>query len=222
MSNWGPILYLAHLLHPVLAGIDYVVHDWGLAVILLTLIVRLVLFPLSVRQARFAYRNKAFSKAYKQLREKHKDDLDTLQAETKKLTIEQKYNPFGMLGTLVLQMPIMAAVYAVFYHFGSNITSALIPWASALAHTDPLHIVPIIVAVLSAAGSLVPMVDPEATMKLAGRALPIVMMVPMMAFFLWKAPVAIGLYMATSSLWGMAERGFLRTMYAVKKFRLHP
>jgi YidC/Oxa1 family membrane protein insertase len=48
------------------------------------------------------------------------------------------------------------------------------------------------------------------------------MMVPLMAFFLWKAPVAIALYMATSSLWGMAERSFLRSVYAVEKFRLNP
>ena len=62
MSNWGPILFLADLLRPVLAGIENLVHDWGLAVILLTLIVRVCLFPMTVRQARFGTATELFPK----------------------------------------------------------------------------------------------------------------------------------------------------------------
>ena len=143
MSNWAFVKWLAELLQPVLAGIEGFVHDWGLAVILFTLLVRLVLFPMTMRQARFAWRSRRFSNAYKEVKEKHKDNPDKMQEEAKKVMIEHKFNPLGMFGTMILQLPIFAAVYAVFYHFGNDITSVLTPWATRLGHSDPYHIMPI-------------------------------------------------------------------------------
>jgi YidC/Oxa1 family membrane protein insertase len=224
MSNWGPIKFLANLLQPVLAGIDGFVHDWGLAVILLTLLVRLVLFPLTIRQARFAYRNRNFSKAYKEVQAKFKDKPEKLKEEAIKLQMEHKFNPLGMMGTLILQMPIFAAVYAVFYHFGSDITSVMVPWAESLSKADPMHVLPFLAAGLSAVGALVPIVSPETAegVNASTKFTPILIMFPMMLFFLWKAPVAIALYMSTSTLWGMVERRFLRSPFAVQRFTLNP
>lgn len=222
MSNWGPVLELAKLFKPVLAGIDSVVHDWGIAVILLTLIVRICLFPLSIRQARFGYKNRAFTKAYREVQQTHKHDPDKLKEAAKQLTLEHKFNPFSMVGTMVLQMPIFAAVYAVFYHFGNDIHTVLLPWAEALSQSDSTHALPFLVGGLSAVGAMVPLLPPENAGQLGvlPKLLPMLMVFPMMLFFLWKAPVAIGLYMATSSLWGMLERRFLRTPFALRKFRL--
>jgi YidC/Oxa1 family membrane protein insertase len=223
MSNWGPVLYLANLLQPVLAGIESFVHDWGIAVILLTLIVRVCLFPVSIRQARFGYRNRAFTKAYRDVQKTYKDDPDKLKDAAMKLTVEHKYNPFSMLGPMLLQMPIFAAVYAVFYHFGSDIHTVLLPWADALGQSDALHILPLLVGGINALGALVPMIAPDESVQASALAkfLPMLVIFPMMLFFLWKAPAAIGLYMAASSLWGIAERKFLRTPYAMDKFRLN-
>lgn len=224
MSNWAPILFLANLLRPVLEGIESFVHDYGLAVVLLTVLVRLVLFPLTVKQARFAYKNRIFMKAYKEVQAKCKDKPEKLKEEAAKLTLEHKFNPFSMMGTMILQMPIFAAVYAVFYHFGTDITTSLIPWVSSLGMMDPSHVLPLLVAGLSAAGVLVPMISPEGAegVQQAGKMMPILIMFPVMLFFLWKAPVAIALYMGASSVWGMAERLFLRSRFAVRALRLDP
>lgn len=224
MSNWGFVKFLAELLQPVLAGIEGFVHDWGLAVILFTLCVRLVLFPMTVRQARFAWRSRLFTKAFKEVQEKHKNNQDKMKEETTRLALEHKFNPFGMIGTMILQMPIFAAVYAVFYHFGGDITSVLVPWASALGSSDPYHIMPLLAAVVSALGALVPVIEPEEVKQIGlnAKLFPIVLMFSMMLMFMWKAPVAIALYMGTTSLWGMVERTFLRSRFAVRKLKLNP
>ncbi|ASS74419.1 hypothetical protein CIG75_05070 [Tumebacillus algifaecis] len=224
MSNWAVVQFLAGLLHPVLNTIEGVVHDWGLAVILFTLLVRLVFFPISVRQARFAWKNRKFSKAIKELRTRFADKPERLREETTRLALEHKFNPFGALGTAILQMPIFAAVYALFYHFGADITSVLIPWASALGHNDSTHVLPMIAALFTAGGALVPLIQPEAVEQMAAlkKLTPMLMMLPLMLFVLWKAPVAISLYMGTTALWGMLERTFLRSAFAVKRFRLDP
>ena len=150
MSNWAPVVWLANLLRPVLEGIEWFVHDWGLAVILLTVLVRLFLFPMTLRQARFAWKNRIFMKAYKEVQAKFKDNPEKLREEATKLTLEHKFNPLSMMGTAILQMPIFAAVYAVFYHFGADITSSVVPWAHSLAALDPSHALPLLVAALSA------------------------------------------------------------------------
>ena len=224
MSNWGPVVWMASYLKPGLGGIEAFVHDWGLAVILLTLLVRMVLFPLTVRQARFSWRSRAFSKALKGVQAKYKDQPDQLRQEMVKLQLEHKFNPLSMIGTAVLQMPVMAAVYAVFYHFGSDITSGFLPWVHALSQSDPWHVMPVLAALLGASGTLVPMIAPDTveTVQAMGKWPMMMIFFSMMVFFLWKAPVAIALYMGTSSLWGMIERTFLRSGFAVRKFKLNP
>ncbi|HEU4963423.1 MAG TPA: YidC/Oxa1 family membrane protein insertase, partial [Bacilli bacterium] len=184
MSNWGPVVYLAGLLKPILGGIEGFVHDWGLAVILLTLMVRICLFPMSIRQARFAWKNRLFTRAMRDLREKLKDKPDQLKESTQILMREHKFNPLSPLGTMLLQMPIFAAVYGVFYHFGGNITSALVPWAHALSHSDPFHIMPFVVAGLTGLGVLVPMLQPETVegVSLVKKFMPLMYMLPVMLF----------------------------------------
>lgn len=224
MSNWGVIQFLAGVLHPVLNTIEGFVHDWGLAVILFTLLVRLVLFPFSIRQARFAWKNRKFTKAMMELRKKLGDKPEKLREETTNLALEHKFNPFGAIGTAILQMPIFAAVYALFYHFGSDITSVLVPWAAALGVSDPTHALPVVAALVTAGGALVPLIQPEGVEQAAllKKMTPMLMMLPIMLFVLWKAPVAISLYMSTTAVWGMLERTFLRSKFAVMRFRLDP
>ncbi|MFD2169557.1 YidC/Oxa1 family membrane protein insertase [Tumebacillus lipolyticus] len=224
MSNWGVVQFLAGLLHPVLNAIEGFVHDWGLAVILFTLLVRLVLFPISIRQARFAWKNRRFMNAMKDLRARFRDKPDQLKERTTQLALEHKFNPFGMIGTSILQMPIFAAVYALFYHFGSDITSSLIPWATALGQSDATHALPLFAALFTAGGVLVPIIQPDAIEQVAWlkKLTPMLMMMPLMLLVLWKAPVAISLYMSTTAAWGMIERTFLRSRFAVRRFRLNP
>ena len=123
------------------------------------------------------------------MKQKHKDDPDKLKEAAMKLTTEHKFNPFSMLGTMVLQMPIFAAVYAVFYHFGSDITTVLLPWSHALNQADAAHILPFLVGGLSAAGAWVPIVAPDEMGQVGqmSKLLPILMVFPMMLFFLLES-----------------------------------
>ena len=68
------------------------------------------------------------------------------------------------------------------------------------------------------------MIEPDNIRQvgMGGKMFPVILMFSMMIMFMWKAPVAIALYMGTTSLWGMLERTFLRSDYAVRKFKLNP
>lgn len=101
---------------------DYVVFDWGLAIIALVLVVRTILHPLTKRaQISLQQTTKAMGELrpeLEKLQQRYKDDPTKLQQETMRLYREKKINPVGCAAGLMptfLQMPIWIALYAMLY-----------------------------------------------------------------------------------------------------------
>ncbi|MGD9579911.1 MAG: YidC/Oxa1 family membrane protein insertase [Vampirovibrionia bacterium] len=85
--------------------------SWGLAIILLTLIVRSALIPLSVSQQRSMKKMQELSPKLKQLQQKYKSDPQKLQLKMMEFYKENKFNPLGGCFPLLLQMPIFILLY---------------------------------------------------------------------------------------------------------------
>ncbi len=114
--------WLAYPLHGILSFFhDYIVFDWGLAIILLVLCVRGVLHPITrfsqIRVFKFTKDMQRITPKMQKLKEKYKNDMRQQQAEMQRLYREEGVNPFGMLGCLpmLLQTPIWIALYAMIY-----------------------------------------------------------------------------------------------------------
>jgi YidC/Oxa1 family membrane protein insertase len=87
--------------------------DWGMAIILLTIGLRVVLLPLTWHQTKSMVELQRIQPKIKELQEKYKDDKEKQQEETLKFYQENKVNPFGGCLPLILQMPILIALYGV-------------------------------------------------------------------------------------------------------------
>ena len=87
--------------------------DYGVAIILLTVSIRLLMVPLTVKQTRSMYELQRIQPKIKQLQKKYKNDKEKLQEETLKFYQENKINPFGGCLPLLLQMPVFIALYQV-------------------------------------------------------------------------------------------------------------
>jgi YidC/Oxa1 family membrane protein insertase len=87
------------------------VGDYGVAVILLTVAIRLVLFPLTQKQTKSTYELQRIQPKIKALQEKYKGNKEKLQEETLKFYQENKVNPLGGCLPLILQMPIFFALF---------------------------------------------------------------------------------------------------------------
>lgn len=109
-----PLLWLLRALHAV-------VRDWGIAIMLLVCIVRLVLHPVTkwsqIRMQRFARQMQAIAPKQQKIQERFKDDRRRMQQEIQKLWREEGISPSGLLGCLpmFLQSPIWIALYATLY-----------------------------------------------------------------------------------------------------------
>ncbi|GAB4386031.1 MAG: hypothetical protein Kow0022_13970 [Phycisphaerales bacterium] len=113
--------WLAHLLLGILHVVDRLTGDWGISIIILVVIVRTCLHPITkwsqIRLQRFSVQMQSIAPKMQKLKEKYKDDPKRLQMETTKLWKEEGINPAGMLGCLpmFLQSPVWIALYATLY-----------------------------------------------------------------------------------------------------------
>jgi YidC/Oxa1 family membrane protein insertase len=104
---------IADLMGTVLAFVYKVVPNYGLAIIGLTVIVRLVLFPLTAKQARSMQKMQLIQPEIKKLQAKYKDNRQQLNEEIMKFYKENQVNPMAGCLPLFLQMPIFFALYRV-------------------------------------------------------------------------------------------------------------
>ncbi len=100
----------------IFAGLQFfydITADYGFAIILLTVVIRLAMTPLTVKQTKSMYEMQRIQPKIKELQKKYKNDKEKLQEETLKFYQENKVNPFGGCLPLLLQMPVFIALYQV-------------------------------------------------------------------------------------------------------------
>lgn len=89
------------------------VRDYGFAIVMLTVAMRIVLLPLTLKQGKSAYEMQRIQPKIKELQAKYKDNKEKLQEETLKFYQENKVNPFGGCLPLLIQMPVFIALFRV-------------------------------------------------------------------------------------------------------------
>ncbi|HET8985647.1 MAG TPA: membrane protein insertase YidC [Trueperaceae bacterium] len=139
---------LSLLIVNLLQWIHQYVPSWGLSIIVLTLMFRVVVWPLISTQTRSMFGMQALQPKIKELQRKHKDDREKLTQETMKLYREAGVNPAGGCLPILLQMPLFIILWRVFVNF--EFAEGFL-WLPDLGQADPLFILPILyVAVMVA------------------------------------------------------------------------
>lgn len=92
--------------------------DAGIAVIVFTIIIRLILFPLSKKAIVTQVRMREIEPEIRKIRESMKDDKQALALKTMALYKEKKVSPFSSFFVLIIQIPIIYALYSIFMHSG--------------------------------------------------------------------------------------------------------
>jgi len=116
--------------------------SFGLTIILFTVIIRLILLPLSVKQIKSTAKMSAIQPEMKKVQAKYKSDPQKAQQEVMKLYKENGVNPMGGCLPMIIQMPILFALYAVFQNL--NMQGAGFLWMHDLTKPDPFYILPIL------------------------------------------------------------------------------
>src|SRR3989338_2337989 len=116
-----PIHNLLIWLHNILPG-----HDVGWAIIIITLLIRLILYPLSKKGLESQKALQILQPKMAELQKKYKDNREELARQTLALYKEHKVNPFASIGPMLVQLPVLIALYDVFNRGFKNETFSVL------------------------------------------------------------------------------------------------
>ncbi|MCA9838695.1 MAG: membrane protein insertase YidC [Trueperaceae bacterium] len=174
-----------------LQQIHKVVGNWGLTIILLTLLFRLLVWPLISTQTRSMYAMQRLQPKLQELQKKYKDDREKLTQETMKLYQTEKVNPAGGCLPALVQMPLFIILWRVFVNFEFNEGFL---WIPDLGQPDPTYILPILyVGVIFAQSYFMSQGNKQSLQQQ-------LMINAVFIFFVISFPAGVTLYWVTSML----------------------
>lgn len=142
--DYGWLWFLSIPLFKILEFIHSFIGNWGFSIIILTLIVRGVLFPLTKAQYTSMAKMRLLTPKMQELRERYKDDKQKLGQETMRLYKTEKVNPLGGCLPILIQMPIFIALYWTLMESTELRHAPFIFWITDLSVYDPYFVTPIL------------------------------------------------------------------------------
>lgn len=191
------------------SGVQLVVsnpnYSYGLAIILFTLIVRIILLPLNIKQTRSQVKLQEIQPEIKKLQEKYKNDPQKSQQEIMKLYKEKGVNPMGGCLPLLIQLPILWALFYVFRTITpvDPVTNQAIKvsflWVKDLFSYDQLYILPILSGITTYLSSIMMAPKGDSVQAKQTSTMNIGMSI-FMVFMAWRFTAALVLYWVTNNL----------------------
>jgi YidC/Oxa1 family membrane protein insertase len=179
--------------------------DWGITIILVTLIVRFVLTPMSIKQKHSMNMQQDISKKVEDIKEKYKGNEEKIKEETQKHYTESTKGFLGCLITL-LQLPIIYSLYRVIMKIPYAAGTIIVPWVSNIKVPDNYYIIPIIYIAISCIPSLLPYIPYlKTTYKIKVTRANILSTLVISLLIIIKAPIAVGMYFITTSIFSAFE-----------------
>lgn len=134
-SGW--LNWLEKILKVVLEFLNKLVHNWGLSIIIMTILLKLIMFPLSKKQSMGSLKMQELQPKMKALQDKYKNDQQKLQQETSKLYQQAGYNPASGCLPMLFQFLILFAMYNLFNNYFEFRGAMFIPgWIPDLSTGD--------------------------------------------------------------------------------------
>lgn len=208
--------WFINFLTAVLAGIEGFVGDWGLAVIILTVIIRLILTPLMAHSTKSTARMQVMQPKLQEIQERYADNPERQAEEMRKIYADMKFNPLGGCLPIFLQMPVFFGLFTVARQVPADASFFGILPSISLSVSQVIEVSGWVAAapyilfdVLFGVLTFVPMVINVSTQAEAQRSQTMTMgavMAVMMLFFGWSVPAAVLLYYVTSSLWQVIQQ----------------
>ncbi|MGD8829336.1 MAG: membrane protein insertase YidC [Pseudomonadales bacterium] len=142
--DYGFLWWLAVPLFYVLDWLHGFVGNWGVAIILLTVLVKGVLFPLSAASYRSMANMRRVAPQMKRLQERYADDRQKLSQEMMSLYKKEQVNPLGGCLPMILPMPVFIALYWVLFETVELRQAPFFLWIQDLSVMDPFFVLPLL------------------------------------------------------------------------------
>lgn len=202
--DYGWAWPISKFLFTILSGIHSFVGNWGWAIIGLTLLVKLVLFPISHKSYMSMAKMRAIAPKLQAIKDEHGDDRMAQSQAMMALYKEEKVNPMAGCLPLLAQMPIFLGLYYMLVESIELRHAPWIGWIQDLSSMDPLFILPIFMGISMFAQQ---MLNPQPADPMQAKVMKF--MPIMFAAFMLFFPAGLVLYWTVNNLSSMAHQYYV-------------
>ena len=204
MVSWVDFGFLAGLAKIILAFLKIsflITKNWGLSIILLTVFVRILLFPLNLSAYRSMKIMKKIQPEIQVLRKKYKKDMKVMNEQMLALMKKNKARPLGGCLPMLLQFPIFFALYRVLGESFELYQAPFFGWIKDLSLKDPFYVVPVLMGLSMYVQQKITPTNMDPAQEKVLRILPFIF-----TLFMINLPSGLNLYILVSTLFGLVQQ----------------
>ena len=202
--DYGFLWFLAAPIYWLLTQIDSLVGNYGVSIILLTLVVKALFYKLSETQYKSMAGMRRVMPKMQQIKDRYGDDRMGLQKATMDLYKKEKINPFGGCLPMLVQMPVFIALYWVLMESVELRHAPFVGYLTDLSVRDPFFILPLL---MGATMFLQTRLSPAPADPMQAKVMQL-MPIMMTVLFLWF-PSGLVLYWLTNGLLGILQQWYI-------------
>ena len=211
LKDYGYLTILAKPIFWLLEKIHGYVGNWGWSIILLTILIKLVFFPLSAASYKSMARMKEVQPRLMAMKEQYKGEPQKLNQAMMEMYRKEKINPLGGCLPVVIQIPVFISLYWVLLSSVEMRGAPWILWIHDLSVPDPYYILPLVMAVSMFVQTKLNPTPPDPIQAKVMMYMPIVFSV--MFFFF---PAGLVLYWVVNNLLSIAQQWQINQMFGKK------
>ena len=211
--DYGWFTFIAKPMFTLLQFIQSYVGNWGWTIVILTILIKLVLYPLSYKGMMSMQKLKDLAPKMKEIQVKYKDDKQKQSMHMMELYKKHGANPMGGCLPLILQIPVFFAIYRVLLNAIELKGADWIFWVHDLAEMDPYFVLPILMGVtMYLQQKITPNTMQDEMQKKIFQFLPVVFTF----FFLWF-PAGLTLYWFINNLFTIGQQYYINSVFEKKR-----
>jgi YidC/Oxa1 family membrane protein insertase len=211
LKDYGYLTILAKPIFWLLENIHTYVNNWGWSIILLTILIKLVFFPLSAASYKSMARMKEVQPRLLVMREQYKGEPQKLNQAMMEMYRKEKINPLGGCLPVVIQIPVFISLYWVLLSSVEMRNAPWVAWIQDLSVPDPYYILPIIMAASMFVQTKLNPTPPDPIQAKVMLYMPLIFSV--MFFFF---PAGLVLYWVVNNLLSIAQQWQINQMFEKK------
>jgi len=213
VTDYGWLSPIARTLFLALEWVYKGVHNWGIAIIFVTFLIKLAFYKLTAASGRSMAKMRNVAPRIKAIQERYKDDREQLGRQMMELYKREKINPLAGCLPILIQIPFFFAFYRVLLESVEMRQAPFFGWINDLSSRDPFFILPLMMgAAMFAQFKLQPMPSTDPMQAKVFQFMPVIMSVTMAWF-----PSGLVLYWLTNTLLSIAQQWRINKLVAAEQ-----
>lgn len=209
--DYGILWFVSSLLFSLMKMINNVVGNWGLSIVLVTVLIKLAFYRLSAKSYKSMAGMRKLQPKLQALRDRYGDDKAKISQATMELYKQEKVNPLGGCLPILIQIPVFIALYWVLLESVELRQAPFIFWIKDLASADPYHVLPLIMGATMLIQQKLNPAPPDPVQAKVMMFLPI-----LFTGLFWSFPAGLVLYWIVNNTLSILQQWYITRKYDEK------